>query len=175
MKTSRALLGFAALSLAGVGVHQATVPSAAAGRADAGIGAVRAWTERYHAEAAAIADGFVPTDTCVPGMGYHYVNYSRFDGRIEPSRPEVLIYVDGPDGGRQLVAAEWVVVDRDQDLATTDDRPQVFGHDFDGPMEGHEAGMPRHYDLHAWAWLDNPDGAFTAVNPTVTCPSGGQH
>jgi hypothetical protein len=30
--------------------------------------------------------------------------------------------------------------------------------------------MPVHYDLHAWAWVDNPDGGFTAVNPTVVCP-----
>ena len=35
-----------------------------------------------------------------------------------------------------------------------------FGRGFDGPMEGHEPGMPVHYDLHAWVWKRNPGGTF---------------
>ncbi|MFI5623581.1 hypothetical protein ACIA03_08960 [Nocardioides sp. NPDC051685] len=136
---------------------------------EAGIQAVRAWTAKYQDESAAIADGFVRTDDCVPNMGYHYVNFGRFDGRFEPSRPEALIYEDGPNGSRVLVAAEWLVVDADQDLGTNDDRPALFGHEFDGPMPGHFEGMPIHYDLHAYAWHANPDGSFATFNPDVTC------
>lgn len=135
-----------------------------------GLAAVRAWTSRYRTEEAAIAAGFIRTDECVPQMGYHYIHPERFDGRFQPSRPEALMFVDGPDGTRVLAGAEWLVVDADQDLATDQDRPAVFGHEFDGPMPGHAPGMPVHYDLHAWAWLDNPDGAFTAFNPAVECP-----
>lgn len=138
--------------------------------ADAGLQAVRAWTERYQSEPAALADGYVATNDCVPNMGYHYIDFSRLDTSLEPSRPEALLYVSSPDGGRALVGAEWIVVDRDQNLATGDDRPAVFGHDFDGPMPGHGPGMPIHYDLHAWAWADNPNGGFATWNPTITCP-----
>jgi hypothetical protein len=49
-------------------------------------------------------------------------------------------------------------VDDDQNLATDGDRPSVFGLPFDGPMEGHNAFMPRHYDLHVWIWHHNPSG-----------------
>ena len=40
---------------------------------------------------------------------------------------------------------------------------------FDGPMPGHEPGMPVHYDLHAYIWRHNPHGTFTAWNPNVHC------
>jgi len=148
------------------------VPSGAQGGrgAEAGIQAVRALTARYQDEAAAIADGFTPTPVCVPNMGYHYVNYSRLDTRLEPSRPEALLFAPAPGGGRLLVGAEWIVVDADQDLTTDDDRPAMFGHDFEGPMPGHEPGMPIHYDLHAYAWVGNPAGAFAPWNTSVICP-----
>lgn len=152
----------------------ATNATAERGRsADAGLGAVRAWTERYRSEAAAVADGFTPSNQCVPAMGYHYVDFSRVDTKLEPSRPEALLYAPAPDGGRILAGAEWIVVDRDQDLATDDDRPEVFGHPFDGPMPGHGAAMPIHYDLHAWAWIENAAGGFATWNSAISCPARG--
>jgi hypothetical protein len=60
---------------------------------------------------------------------------------------------------------EYVVEDADQSLSTDSDRPSLFGHRFDGPMPGHFPGMPVHYDLHVWAWFDNPNGAYSAWNP----------
>lgn len=162
-----------ALAAAILALTAGSVASASAERGrsdDAGLRAVQAFTERYQSEDAAIADGFAPTDDCVPGMGYHYVNMSRLDTRLEPSRPEVVLYAPTDDGGRRLAGAEWIVVDQDQDLTTDDDRPSLFGHDFDGPMPGHTPGMPVHYDLHAWAWTTNPNGGFATWNPTITCP-----
>lgn len=158
------------LSTALLVVAVASAPSSGAPQDDAGAQAVRQFTARYHSEAAAIADGYHRTDDCVPGMGYHDVNFSRIDTRLEPSRPEVLLYAPTPDGGRQLAGAEWLVVDRDQDLSTDDDRPTLFGRAFDGPMPGHEPGMPIHYDLHAYVWVDNPAGTFATWNATITCP-----
>jgi len=146
----------------------ATADQSSAG--DAGLSAAKAFTAPYQSEAAAIADGFTPTDECVPAMGYHYVNFSRIDTNLEPSRPEAVLYVSTPGGGRQLAAAEWLVVDADQDLATDDDRPTLFGHPFDGPMLGHAPGMPIHYDLHAYAWVENPDGGFATWNPAISRP-----
>ncbi len=164
------VLALAAATLVAA-VGAATSVSAERGQSDdAGLDAVRAFTKRYQSEAAALADGFARTDECVPGMGYHYVNFSRLDTTLEPSRPEAVLYAATANGDRRLAAAEWIVVDRDQDLATDDDRPALFGHEFDGPMPGHVPGMPVHYDLHAYAWVDNPNGGFATWNPAITCP-----
>ena len=57
----------------------------------------------------------------------------------------------------------------DQDVATDDDRPSLMGHAFDGPMEGHEPGMPVHYDLHTWVHQQNGAGELSAWNPDVAC------
>jgi tetratricopeptide (TPR) repeat protein len=92
-----------AVSVAGLAL--AMQGTASADRGDAGIGAVRAWTAKYHDIDVAIADGFVPTDECVPGMGYHYVNFERFDTEFEPSRPEALLYAAvaaGSHGGSDV-------------------------------------------------------------------------
>lgn len=49
--------------------------------------------------------------------------------------------------------------------------PELFDHVFDGPMHGHDPLEipPWHYDLHVWAWSDNPDGTFTHFNPREDC------
>lgn len=86
------------------------------------------------------------------------------------SRPEVLLLVPTADGGQVLAGTEWIVVDDDQDLSTDADRPSVYGHPFDGPMPGHGPGMPVHYDLHAWAWVDNRAGGFATFNSDIVCP-----
>jgi hypothetical protein len=161
--------GFAALVSTGL-VSSAQASDQAQ---DRGLTAARAISDRYHDESAAIADGFTATDHCVEapglgGMGYHYVNFARLDTRLEPGRPEVVLYKDGTRG-RVLTGIEYIVVDRDQDLRTDDDRPVLWGHAFDGPMPGHEPGMPVHYDLHVWAWHDNPSSAFSTWNPAISC------
>ena len=124
--------------------------------------------------AAAQAAGYHPTDACVAlpdgsaGMGYHYVNPTLL-GQLDPTRPPILVFVPTKDGGRTLGAAEWFQADADQDLSTDGDRPSMFGLPFDGPMAGHEPGMPVHYDLHAWLFEANPDGLFSPWNPRVSC------
>ncbi len=134
----------------------------------------QAITKEYHSEQAALADGFHRTDFCVEapglgGMGFHYVHPDRIDRRLELGRPEVLLYAPTADGTRRLAGLEYVVVDADQELHTDDDRPSLRGHEFDGPMPGHEPGMPVHYDLHVWAWHDNPNGRWSAWNPGLSC------
>ncbi len=163
------LSGLAALLAAGVPSAQAADPAV-----KGGLTAARAFSVQYQAEAVAIADGFARTDHCIEvpglgGMGYHYVNGARVDTRLELGRPEVMLYKDGLQG-RELTGIEYLVVDEDQNLKTDGDRPELWGHKFDGPMPGHEPGMPVHYDLHVWAWHDNPHGAFSTWNPAISCP-----
>ncbi len=103
-------------------------------------------------------------------MGFHYVNPALVvDPALDPTRPEVLLYESLPGGKLRLVAVEWFAVDPDQDVTTDDGRPSLFGVPFDGPMLGHEPGMPVHFDLHAWIWKHNPAGTFSAWNSEVRC------
>lgn len=102
-------------------------------------------------------------------MGQHWVNPARLmDGVHDVSKPDILLYEPTADGPR-LVGVEWLQVDADQDLGTDDDRPFLGGVPFDGPMLGHEPGMPIHYDLHLYTWKHNPDGIAAPHNPRVSC------
>jgi hypothetical protein len=160
---------------------------------------VRAALEKYRDPIVAVRDGYFSTLACVEyvasqaagadhavgahhahgaqvphvpgGMGVHFFNVSLVGPKLDPLRPQVLIYE--PRGDKlELVAAEWFVP-----LATgVKQRPTLFGQPFDGPMEGHEPAMPaamHHYDLHVWLWKPNPAGVFTSTNPDLKCPHQG--
>lgn len=131
-------------------------------------------TARYNNPAVALADGYLATEECVAepglgGMGLHYFNPALLAGPLDPARPQVLLYEPLPGGRLRLVAVEWFAIDPDQDLTTDEGRPSLFGVPFEGPMAGHEPGMPVHFDLHAWVWKTNPAGMFTGYNPRVDC------
>ncbi len=141
---------------------------------DKALAAVKASHDKYQDPKVAIADGFLPTDSCVTHenmgtMGFHYVNPKLIGAPIDQAHPAILVYQPDGNGGRELVAVEWFQPDADQDLSTSEDKPSLFGRAFDGPMEGHEPGMPRHYDEHAWLWLDNPKGTLEPYNPAASC------
>ena len=122
------------------------------------------------------AAGYAPAPDCADdpkygGMGIHYANQKLIaDGKLDITHPEILVYEPTADGELRLGAIEYFQVDGDQDLATADDKPSLFGLPFDGPMLGHEPGMPIHYDLHVWLYKHNPAGLFAAWNPRVDCP-----
>ena len=133
--------------------------------------AVRVNLEKYRDPVKAVHDGYLSTLGCVQypdgGMGVHFLNLRTMGPVPDPSSPQVLMYA--PVGGKlRLVAAEWLVP-----LATgVKGRPQLFGQDFHGPMEGHHPLMPKelhHYDLHVWLFQENPRGLFHHTNPDVKC------
>jgi hypothetical protein len=99
-------------------------------------------------------------------MGIHFFNSGLVGPKLDPMRPQVLLYE--PEGGKlRLVGAEWFVP-----AAGVDKPPELFGHKFWGPMEGHEPLMPAsvaHYDLHVWLFKRNPEGLFAPTNPEVKC------
>jgi hypothetical protein len=162
-----------AATAAGMGmvVAAALVGQASAEEDRSQFAEVRKATAQYHNEAKAVAAGYTPTDECVPGMGYHYVNYELFGAPLDPLKPAALIYAPHGKDARKLIAVEYFVVDEDQDPATHNSTmPSMFGQTFDGPMPGHGHGMPVHYDLHAYIWTTNPNGTLATWNPEVTCP-----
>jgi hypothetical protein len=93
------------------------------------------------------------------------------DPALDPTKPEILVYEPGRNGKLRLVAVEWWSADPDQDVTTDAGRPSLFGVPFDGPMPGHDPGMPVHFDLHAWIWKHNRAGTFTPFNPDLSCPA----
>jgi len=118
--------------------------------------------------------GYEPAFGCVTGpdhgaMGIHYVNGTLVgDGKLEPEYPEALIYEPIGDK-RRLVGVEYIV-----DAATwlknnNNNPPQMFGQDFqfvDAPNRFH---LDPFFELHVWAWRDNPQGAFVDWNNHVSC------
>lgn len=176
LRTRAALLAASAILVAGLGTAAPATASPADTRtARLDLARAYAGTARYHYEPFAIADGYLRAgdDECVevPGlgaMGIHYVNPQRL-GRMDPSRPDTLLYAPGPNGRPQLVAVEFFHADADGDLGTDNDRPSMFGRVFDGPMPGHFPGQPVHYDLHVWLWRYNPAGMFAPFNPSLSC------
>jgi hypothetical protein len=139
------------------------------------LATAKAATAQYHDVDAALAAGYVPVGACteVPGlgaMGIHYLNPAfASDSVIDAAKPELLLYLPKPGGRLVLVGVEYFKADADQNLSTDGDRPTLAGVPFDGPMEGHEPGMPIHYDLHAWVWRHNPSGSLAQFNPKISC------
>lgn len=120
--------------------------------------------------------GYGPAFGCVSGpdhgaMGIHYINGALVgDGEIDVAHPEALIYE--PIGNkRQLVGVEYIV-----DAATWlsnkghDNLPPVLeGQTFQLIGAPNRFNLPALFELHVWAWRDNPQGAFVDWNNNVSC------
>jgi len=158
----------------GGGTGQPAGAEAAADPVGQQLAAVRAATAKYQRVEEALADGYIADPFCIASpagaMGIHYVKPSLMDGNLSPAEPEILLYVQDGQGRPSLVAVEFFKPDADQNLATSEDRPSLFGQPFDGPMAGHTPVMPIHYDLHVWLWQHNPAGMFAQFNPALSCP-----
>jgi hypothetical protein len=159
---------------------EATSPEAgmAASKRARQLAQARRATARFKDVEVAKAAGFREASPCVAtaagGMGIHYNRDDRMDDTIvNHRRPEQLLYEPTADGGRRLVGVEYHV--RESLVIESGGRvPRVFGKRFDGPMDGHGPGEPRHYDIHVWLHKRNPSGMFKQYNPRVTCtpPAG---
>ena len=133
---------------------------------------VRDATKQFVDVNAATAAGYQPFLGCVSGpdhgaMGYHYVNGALVGGELDASRPQVMIY-EASGRGLQLVGVEFVVI-ADAWLAHHDTPPVLEGQSFQFVSSPNRYGLPAHFELHVWAWRDNPNGAFVDWNNNVTC------
>ena len=108
-------------------------------------------------------------------MGIHFVNGALAgDGVVDAATPEALMYEPAPDGTLELVGVEYVVFKEawDAENATP---PELFGLPFNVVEEPNRYGLPTFYELHAWAWKENPTGAHEDWNPKVLCPGTEGH
>lgn len=183
MRRSLRFVPFLALSLAAPLRAQGAMPSMSGGSSP-NMDGIRAALDRYKDPLVAVHDGYFSTVACIDfpragsagemsypagAMGVHFLNPGLIGPQLDSLRPQVLIYEPVRDTLR-LVAAEWFVP-----VQVSPTRPRLFGHDLDGPMEGHHPIMApelHHWDLHVWLWKNNPAGMFSPTNPSVRCPNG---
>jgi len=153
-----------------------SVALASSQRAQAGdtlVAAVRQAAGQYRNVEAAEAAGYGLFHGCVSGpqegaMGVHYVNGDLVgDDEIDALQPEALIY-ESRGGHLQLVGVEYVVLAEAWD-ASHETPPSLMGQVFHYVGAPNRYRIPAFYELHVWAWKQNPSGMFTDWNPRVSC------
>ena len=134
---------------------------------------VRDATQQFTDVNAATAANYQPLFGCVSGpdqgaMGVHYINLALYgDGAIDSSKPEALIY-EPSNGALRLVGVEYIV-DAATWLKTHSAPPMLEGQAFQFVNSPNRFGLPAFFELHVWAWRENPMGAFVDWNTRVSC------
>lgn len=151
----------------------------------ADLARARSSTEQFQDIRKALAAGHTGEFGCVPGdlpffagaTGIHFGDVpATIAGEVDVTKPQVLLYMPTDDFGYELVAVEWMVVDRGQEV------PELFGRKFESfdtsvvpPLMdalGLEPPNTNVLFLHAWVFPEfvNFRGAFADSNPSLRCP-----
>jgi hypothetical protein len=131
---------------------------------------VRDATAKYRDINVALADGYAPATPCVSGpnsgaMGVHLINGALLGKEVNAETPEALIYEPLANGSMRLVGVEIITFASDW----VDEVPVLDGHLLHYVGAPNRYGIPAFYEIHVWAWRNNPDGAFADWNPRVSC------
>ena len=88
---------------------------------------------------------------------------------LDKTHPEALIY-EFKNGVARLVGVEFIVIaDVWHVNHPPQDPPVLEGQLLQFVDSPNRFGLPAFYELHVWAWRDNPNGAFVDWNPRVSC------
>jgi len=133
---------------------------------------VREATKQYLEISNAIKDGYGPFLGCVSGsdhgaMGIHYVNPNLLNGTIDATHPQALIY-EPSDGQMKLVGVEFITFAVAW-FKNNSSPPVLEGQVFLLVDSPNRFNIPAFFELHVWAWRDNPQGSFVDWNDHVTC------
>ncbi len=135
---------------------------------------VRQATEQFVDVNAATAAGYEPAFGCVTGpdmgaMGVHYINSALVSGgQLNAKNPQALIY-EPVGGAMKLVGVEFITI-ADPWLTAHQQAPPILeGQLLQYIGAPNRYGLPGLFELHVWAWRDNPHGAFVDWNTHVTC------
>jgi hypothetical protein len=162
------LIAWTAIAQPGRGEAQGT-----SRQASAFVSTVRSATERFQSVDAAKSAGYGLLHGCVSGpqegaMGVHYANGDLVgDGALDAARPEVLMY-EVRNGRYELTGVEYVVI-AEAWHARNEAPPVLMGQLFNYNSAPNRYGIPAFYELHVWAWKNNPSGTFADWNPAVSC------
>jgi hypothetical protein len=136
---------------------------------------VRANTAPFF-DARNVPPGYAPVLGCVSGqqegaMGLHYLNGALLmdGGVLDEKTPEALIYEKR--GNREtLVGVEYIIMAADWDHNNPAGNPPALrGQNFQYVGSPNRFRLDPFYELHVWAWRDNPHGSFVDWNTAVTC------
>jgi hypothetical protein len=133
----------------------------------------------------ATAAGYASLGACVSSptegaMGIHYGKDALVgDGELHADQPELLLY-EQRGGERRLLGVEYLVIADDWTAAGNTGPPVLVGQHFQFVNSPNRYGLPAFYELHVWAWQENPMGTFADFNPAVSCEEytgepGGAH
>lgn len=161
-------------ALASLRVDAAQHAGHAGGSPSAFVEAVRQATERFR-DIRNVPAEYGPVLGCVSGpdegaMGVHFVNPGLLtDGALDATQPEALIY-EFKNGAARLVGVEFIVFANVWHLDhAPNDPPVLEGQLLQFVDSPNRFGLPAHYELHVWAWRDNPNGVFVDWNTRVSC------
>jgi hypothetical protein len=154
------------------------------------IAKARAATAAYRDVEVARAAGYRPVGPDFPGMGRHWVHPALIlRDTLDPGAPPILEYAD-IDGHPTLVGVAYAKLVRDATPPTGLPVPAAAWHFHQGTVEEESfvrshAGLvhippgaerePRIAVLHAWIWLENPDGILATDNWALPYARLGYH
>lgn len=169
-------LTFLATSLAAASGHSEPAKDEHANHgpsSDPGLAArVREVTSIYRNIDQAIADGYGQFGGCISGpevgaMGVHFVKGSLVDGNLDVEHPEALIY-EIRNGVARLLGVEYIAPVAAYNAAHAE-VPVLAGQHLQLVGAPNRYRLDALYELHVWAWRDNPNGTFVDWNPRVSC------
>jgi hypothetical protein len=155
--------------------HGNALSAAAQDSVAAFVALARAATERYKDQHVAAADGYRRLGPDFPAMGEHWANGEIVSvGEFDASRPGLLTYAR-INGVPTLTGVVYALPLTDNQappsfpfdrslwhdhIGTVEDESLLLAHDVpQGPTGGLRLAV-----LHAWIWLENPEGTFVTDN-----------
>ena len=132
-----------------------------------GVERARAATAPFKVLDSAVVKGYAASvaaciaDSTQGTMGFHHLNRSYVDNKVEIGKPEFLLYERKPDGSYVLNAVEYVVPYRF--WAEDSVPPRLLG------REMLKSEQFQYWYMHMWIWAPNKSGLFADWNPDVHC------
>jgi hypothetical protein len=135
---------------------------------------VRKLTQRFRDVNVAVGEGWAPGTPCVSGpdagaMGVHFLLPSGIPSTLDVGTPAALIYEPMGDGSLRFVGVEYILMAAPWDTQNPGKPPVLEGNLLNLVGEPNRFGLHAFYELHVWAWQDNPKGSFADWNTQVTC------
>ena len=129
------------------------------------------------------SQGWAEATPCVSGpnegaMGVHFLKPPRSkyepdpiaDGILDGAAPESLIYEPSGNGWLRLVGVEFIQLADDWNTRHPEGGvPTVEGHLMNLVPAPNRYGLGAFYELHVWAFEQNPKGSFADWNTRVKC------